>query len=377
MPQYRPDEFWSVLRTVSGSAIPRILPRSILVALPSVLPYICQRKNWLDGYLGFVLSDGGALTQPFTILVGLLISFRLGDAYKKWDLGARCLTDLHSSSNLVTSMLCCYVKKGDATIGALINIRRLMILACVSIARVIRSQKELDMELEVRRPTAQTGRDCHDATHTTGWNCHEATRCRRAPLSPCTASRVRLSRVTLRVSEIQVGVETGTAAAAFLLPPPTRRLLLPSAGGTHHRRGNQCAHQDADELRRRRQARQVHSWDERVASHPPSNAPRLPLARRPVPINHSHSMPGTRPTACGLVDDRRYPTRNRPAAIFYMLSKEVAELWRQGHIVSPNHHLSVEHEIKAMAKVGPILPAAARHLHCSHVHHPPAPTCLF
>ena len=46
------------------------------------------------------------LIQPFTILVGLLIAFRLGDAYKKWDQGTRCLTDLHSSANLVISLLC-------------------------------------------------------------------------------------------------------------------------------------------------------------------------------------------------------------------------------------------------------------------------------
>ena len=108
MPQYRPEAFWDVLFTgpKGGSAIPNIVPRSILMALPSVLPVLCREyaQEWFDD----VLMDGSALTQPFTILVGLLIAFRLGDAYKKWDLGARCLTDLHSSANLVTSMLCSY-----------------------------------------------------------------------------------------------------------------------------------------------------------------------------------------------------------------------------------------------------------------------------
>ena len=47
----------------------------------------------------------------------------------------------------------------------------------------------------------------------------------------------------------------------------------------------------------------------------------------------------------------RYPTRNRPAAIFYKFGREVTELWRQGYISSPNHHLSIENEIKNMAKV--------------------------
>jgi hypothetical protein len=187
------------------------------MTIPAIAPYIFERQGWLED----TLRDGGALTGPFTILVGLLIAFRLGDAYKKWDLGTRCLTDLHSSANLVTSMLCCYVVKDDFTAEALKNIRRLMILACVSIARAIRSQKELDMEQQLGLITEQ----------------------------------------------------------------------------------------------------EVYELTEKKMSF----------------------------SVDGKTD--RYPTRNRPQAIFFRLSYEVAELWRKKHIPSPNHHLSIENEIKKMARV--------------------------
>lgn len=88
-----------MLLSTTGSAIPPILPRALGMAALGAVPYVCKRIR--SQIFTNILEDGSALTQPFTILVGLLISFRLGDAYKKWDLGARCLTDLHSSANLV------------------------------------------------------------------------------------------------------------------------------------------------------------------------------------------------------------------------------------------------------------------------------------
>ena len=146
MPAYRPDFFWEVLFAWRSSAVPRILPRAVLMALPAVVPYL------LNVYDLYTLK-AEILLSPFSLLVGLLIAFRLGDAYKKWNLGMRCMTDLHSSSNLVISMLCSYIIRTEETEIAVTNVRRLMVLACVSIARAIRSEKErYDSLLATHRP---------------------------------------------------------------------------------------------------------------------------------------------------------------------------------------------------------------------------------
>ena len=46
-----------------------------------------------------------------------------------------------------------------------------------------------------------------------------------------------------------------------------------------------------------------------------------------------------------------YPTRNRPAAIFFKLKSEITKLWKGRHIPTPNHHLAIQDEVKKMTQV--------------------------
>ena len=108
---YVPSDFWRVIIARKGSALTKVLPRSFGVALVGCFPAVCvhYKDKLLDG-IGFEMFDvPNQLVLPFGILVGLLLSFRMQNAFEKWQKANMCLLDMHAGTrkmitHLVTSV---------------------------------------------------------------------------------------------------------------------------------------------------------------------------------------------------------------------------------------------------------------------------------
>eukprot|EP00964_Phaeocystis_antarctica_P049197 scaffold28499_cov65-Phaeocystis_antarctica.AAC.5 len=80
--------------------------------------------------------------MPFGFLVAVITSFRLSDAYHKYERAAGLLTAMHGSCRETTARLCAYVTPGnEEAIDLALQIRRLLVLGCVLIKEFVRGEK--------------------------------------------------------------------------------------------------------------------------------------------------------------------------------------------------------------------------------------------
>ena len=65
----------------------------------------------------------------------------------------------------------------------------------------------------------------------------------------------------------------------------------------------------------------------------------------------SPDAPTMRGSSYSLRDGKhdRFPSKNRPAFVLMLLHRELADLFRAGHTMSPNHQLAVDDELNAIA----------------------------
>ena len=80
---YNPQNFWEVCFTITGSKIPAVLKR-VLLTSPCTVGAFCvvRYTEWLTdtdniNYLHILI--------PFSGVVGLLLAFRINDAFSKWN----------------------------------------------------------------------------------------------------------------------------------------------------------------------------------------------------------------------------------------------------------------------------------------------------
>ena len=87
---YDPSDFLSVVTATKGSALPRVIVRSAAVALltiPAQLPF----------FLHHVDHDVSNVLVPFSVLISLLTSFRINEAFSKWNRAAGLHLAIHAS----------------------------------------------------------------------------------------------------------------------------------------------------------------------------------------------------------------------------------------------------------------------------------------
>lgn len=174
---YIPSDFWKVIFARKGSAITKVLPRSVGVSLVGLVPAVCVNfKDQLQENIGFEMFDvPNQLVLPFGILVGLLLSFRMQNAYEKWQKANECLLRMHAGTRkligqLVTSTQHAHsvarptppatgpltppcaplaaVFPSDEDRPRLEEIRRLVLLWCVTVSKHARGMKDYDELLE-------------------------------------------------------------------------------------------------------------------------------------------------------------------------------------------------------------------------------------
>ena len=140
---YHPEHFARVLFARTGSALPRSLPRALCLLPLALLAQLLWEFEVL-------LEDREHLLTAFSMLVGLMATFRLNDAYHKWNIASHLVLKLHARTRSIMSLLFCYCGDGTPTEELeprLERIRRLLVLAAVMIKKHVRGESDFGEEL--------------------------------------------------------------------------------------------------------------------------------------------------------------------------------------------------------------------------------------
>ncbi|KAL1504974.1 hypothetical protein AB1Y20_008740 [Prymnesium parvum] len=146
---YNPEHAWRLICQLSGSPM-----RSVVLARALVLTLVALASCLLFEYArDFTFQIPGAIITALSILVAVLVSSRVSDAYSKWEQGAKATEKLLCVSNSLMARLTAYilVAEDDVTTSRdkaelLARIRRLLVLSVVLIKKHARSEKDLEYE---------------------------------------------------------------------------------------------------------------------------------------------------------------------------------------------------------------------------------------
>ena len=147
---YDPANFWAVLFDTQESAVCRTWPRAlIMLALPVLAEVLSELDMWWD-------TDINVVLLPFSVLSGLMLSFRINDAYGKWNQASGIILQTHRNTRDTMSLVLAYASqlKPGAPVkeieARLERMRRLMVLFSLFLFRHVRGhfKKPLKAELE-------------------------------------------------------------------------------------------------------------------------------------------------------------------------------------------------------------------------------------
>ena len=98
------------------------------------------------GGMVWVAAD---VTGPFSVLIGLMTSFRLSDAFRKWEKACEILLHLHQDARTISAQLSAYLPSNEpSVVERVMRIRRYLVLGCTLIKAHVRGEKS-DMEFEL------------------------------------------------------------------------------------------------------------------------------------------------------------------------------------------------------------------------------------
>ena len=164
---YDPTDFWRVLFSRTGSALPAALPRALIMLPLAALAQVGYHYE-------FITQDATPVLLPISLLVGLLTSFRITDAYGKWNRASGHVLHMHKVIRETMSKLLAYIvvppdHRQRELRPRLEEIRRLLVLAAVLIKKHVRGEYSLEYdfkdelkrslvtEMEVQRCAASLG----------------------------------------------------------------------------------------------------------------------------------------------------------------------------------------------------------------------------
>ena len=135
---YHPQHFWAVFFARTGSAWsePSVWWRSFSL-LP--IPISLALLHYFSIVTSAQMDDAQWLVQdislPFSVLVGLMTSFRLSDAFRKWERASLLLLTMHQDMRSVMSQLCAYLPGDEESVVARVKkVRRLLLLGCFCVS---------------------------------------------------------------------------------------------------------------------------------------------------------------------------------------------------------------------------------------------------
>ena len=100
------------------------------------------------------------LLTPFLLLLGLVTSFRLNDAFHKWERAAELVFTLHREARTVIHRMCAFLPAEDPVVWEQIyEVRRLLLLGCVLPADAGDSLSGNDPSYSVRVEVSNNGQE--------------------------------------------------------------------------------------------------------------------------------------------------------------------------------------------------------------------------
>jgi len=144
---YNPTHFFGVAFAFKGGAWsnPRVFLRALaLMPLPVAL-VVLEMQGYLDehtaSWMNGMYWGSTDVSLPFSVLIGLMTSFRLSDAFQKWERAVELLLQLHTYARVIVSGLSSFLPQGnDEAIEKAVRIRRLLVLGCMLIKRHVRGE---------------------------------------------------------------------------------------------------------------------------------------------------------------------------------------------------------------------------------------------
>lgn len=127
---YDATNFWGVVFARLGSSFPAVIPRTIFFLFPAVSALILYEL-----YPKAMAAGKADLELPFQMLVAIMTTFRLVDAFRKFETAASTMLQLHSESRKILNRLCAGTPDTEEVYVALEKIRRLMVLSAVLIKK--------------------------------------------------------------------------------------------------------------------------------------------------------------------------------------------------------------------------------------------------
>ena len=100
---YLAQDFWKIVFALKGSAIPAVFQRSLPLFGIDVGVAIMEHYGQLERAN---LRIPGSLLSSFALLVSLLFSFRITQAFNKWERGCKATNDMTACVSDATSRLC-------------------------------------------------------------------------------------------------------------------------------------------------------------------------------------------------------------------------------------------------------------------------------
>ena len=115
---YIPQNFYQVIFSLEGSAIPTVLPRSIPIIIVDIAAAVLDHLKIEDedgqqrSYASY-FAVPNEIIIPFALLIGLLFSFRISSAYEKWVKACEVTKQFHGRVCLITSRIAISVCQGS------------------------------------------------------------------------------------------------------------------------------------------------------------------------------------------------------------------------------------------------------------------------
>ena len=92
--------------------------------------------------LGSVDVQYDNITLPFAVILSLLMAFRIGDAFRKWQSADDLVLNMHGASREAVAKMCAFLPMGDPEAeAACFEVRRLIVLGCLLIKQHILDEK--------------------------------------------------------------------------------------------------------------------------------------------------------------------------------------------------------------------------------------------
>lgn len=139
---YDHGRYWSVVFARTGSAFPNVFKRSVLFCVFAATAVVL---HWF--FPECIQGFGGTVLSPFQVIVAFMVGFRMNKSFGKYEAANAAVLEMHADTRKFMRRLMAYCVQGNAEVDeTLIEIRRLLVLACVMMKKHVRVESSFEEE---------------------------------------------------------------------------------------------------------------------------------------------------------------------------------------------------------------------------------------